>query len=324
MSKATAASCANIAFIKYWGNVDQTLRIAATPSLSMNLADLTITATVHFDEAQSSDRLIMNGTPTTGAAADRVFQHLDLVRKKANIQTAAVVETESNFPAGAGIASSAAAFSALAVAGAKAAGLSLSEAELSALARRGSGSASRSVPTGYCEWLAGGSDESSYATSVASPDHWDLYDVVAIVDTGHKSVGSTGGHSIADTSPLQACRINSAPDRFERCKEALLQRDLATFGSLIEEDSTIMHSVMMTSQPALFYWSPATLAIMKATEQWRTDGLLAYYTIDAGPNVHLICESHQADQVREAVSTVPGVKDIKGSAVGGPTQLLPT
>ena len=322
INKATAIGCSNIAFIKYWGNVDQALRIAATPSLSMNLADLTITATVHFDDTCQADTLIMNGEPTTGSAADRVFQHLDLVRTKANITTPAIVETHSNFPAGAGIASSAAAFSALAVAGAKAAGLSLSESELSVLARRGSGSASRSVPTGFCEWLAGGTDETSYSTSIAEPTHWDLHDIVAIVDHGHKAVGSTGGHSIADTSPLQACRVTSASDRFERCKEALLNRDFATFGPIIEEDTTIMHCVMMTSQPPLFYWSPATFTVMQATAQWREDGLPVYFTIDAGPNVHLICEAAYADQVEQAARVLPGVTDVLRSGVGGPTQLI--
>ncbi|MFQ5420916.1 MAG: diphosphomevalonate/mevalonate 3,5-bisphosphate decarboxylase family protein, partial [Anaerolineae bacterium] len=210
----------------------------------------------------------------------------------------------------------------LSVAGAAAAGLSLSEAELSALARRGSGSASRSLPGGFCQWLAAGTDETSYATSIAAADYWDLRDLVVIVSSEHKQVGSTGGHRLADTSVLQAGRIASAPDRFERCKEALLNKDLAALGPIIEEDAVMMHCVMMTSHPPLYYWTPATLEIIQATLRWRADGLPVYFTIDAGPNVHLICEAAYAGQVEAAARTLPGLKDVLRSGPGGPAQLL--
>lgn len=322
IQKATAISCANIAFIKYWGNIDHTLRLAATPSLSMNLADLTITATVHFDPSLDEDQLVMNGSPASESAAKRVFAHLDLIRRRATLASRARVITRSNFPAGAGIASSAAAFAALAVAGTAAVGLRLTEAELSALARRGSGSASRSVPGGYCQWLADGTDETSYATSIAPADHWDLCDLVAIVSTKHKQVGSTGGHRLADTSVLQTGRIASAPERFARCKAALLNKDLTIMGPIIEEDAVIMHSIMMTSHPPLYYWAPATLEIIHATARWRADGLPVYFTIDAGPNVHLICVAAYADQVEAAARASPGVTDVLRSGVGGPARLL--
>ena len=322
MAKATAIACSNIAFIKYWGNQDHALRLAATSSLSMNLADLTITACVEFDPNLKADTLLMNGSPAGESAAQRVFSHLDGIRKLAGLSSCASISTESNFPVGAGIASSAAAFAALSVAGAAAAGLTPTEAELSAMARRGSGSASRSVPTGYCEWPAGGSDESSYATSIASPDHWDLVDLVALVSTEHKQIGSTGGHQIADTSSLQGARIAGAADRFARCKAALLAKDLATMGPLIEEDAVIMHSIMMTGQPPLYYWLPATLEIIQATQRWRVEGLPVYFTIDAGPNVHLICEAIHADQVEAAAQALPGVQTILRSGVGGAAQVL--
>ena len=319
---ATAISCSNIAFIKYWGNTDQHLRLAANSSLSMNLADLTIKARVHFDSDLETDTLLINGNPAADSAAQRVFTHLDWVRRRAGLAWRARVSTESNFPAGAGIASSAAAFAALALAGTSAAGLSLSEAELSALARRGSGSASRSVPEGFCQWLAGGTDETSYATSIAPVNHWDLCDLVAIVSREHKQVGSTGGHALAGSSVLQPARVASAPERFERCKAALLAKDLETMGPIIEEDAVMMHSVMMTSQPPLYYWTPATLELIHVTATWRADGLPVYFTIDAGSNVHLICEAQHADQVESAARALPGVSDVLRSGVGGRTRLI--
>ena len=168
MTTATAQSHPNIAFIKYWGNRDNTLRLPMNGSISMNLDGLYTRTTVSFQPSLPFDELIINGYEVTGAGLERVSFILDIVRGMANITERAEVITENNFPSGAGIASSASAFAALALAGSKAAGLNLSERELSRLARRGSGSASRSIPSGFVEWQAGTSDEDSFAFSIAA------------------------------------------------------------------------------------------------------------------------------------------------------------
>lgn len=319
--QATALAHPNIAFIKYWGNSDHLRRLPTNPSLSMNLADLYTVTTVAFEESLSGDILLINGTQVTGPGRARVTTSLDLIRAEASLNLAARVESESNFPVGSGIASSAAAFAALSVAGAAAAGLALTEAELSRLARRGSGSACRSVPAGYCQWLPG-DDQSSVATSLAGPDHWDLRDLVVVVSQEHKSVGSTGGHKIADTSSLQQARVAGAESRLAACRQALLARDLAAMGPIIEEDTIIMHAVMMSGHPPLYYWHPTTMAIIQVTQQWRRDGLPVYFTIDAGPNVHLICEAAHAPAVEAAARRMAGVQNVLTSRAGGPARLI--
>src|SRR6266540_33229 len=203
MTTATAQAFANIAFIKYWGNRDNALRLSSNGSISMNLDGLYTRTTVSFQPSLPFDELIINGHEVTGAGLERISYILDLIRDMANIHERAEIMSENNFPSGAGIASSASAFAALALAGSKAAGLRLSERELSRLARRGSGSAARSIPGGFVEWQAGTSDEDSFAFSIAGPAHWDLVDCVAIISAVHKKTGSTEGHSIAPTSPLQ-------------------------------------------------------------------------------------------------------------------------
>src|SRR5262245_5570591 len=179
MTTATAEAFANIAFIKYWGNRDNTLRLPMNGSISMNLDGLYTRTTVSFQPSLPFDELIINGHEVRGAGLDRISYVLDIIRGMANIYELAEVMSENNFPSGAGIASSAAAFAALALAGSKAAGLNLSEPELSRLARRGSGSASRSIPGGFVEWQVGTDDKDSYAFSIAPRDHWNLVDCVA-------------------------------------------------------------------------------------------------------------------------------------------------
>jgi diphosphomevalonate decarboxylase len=322
MTTATAQAQANIAFIKYWGNRDNNLRIPMNGSISMNLDGLFTRTTVSFQPSLPYDELIINGHEISGAGRERVSYILDIIRKMAGIHDSAEVMTENNFPSGAGIASSAAAFAALALAGSKAAGLYPSERDLSRLARRGSGSAARSIPGGFVEWQAGETDEDSFAYSIAAPEQWKLVDCVALVSASHKKTGSTEGHSIAPTSPLQAARVDDAPRRLDLCRSAILNCDFDSLASIVELDSDMMHAVMMTSTPALHYWKPASLEVMNRVRAWRTEGIPACYTVDAGPNVHVLCPEAEAHLVDKRLRQIPGVDDVLVARAGGPAKIV--
>jgi diphosphomevalonate decarboxylase len=322
MTTATAQANPNIAFIKYWGNRENTLRLPMNGSISMNLDGLYTRTTVSFQHSLPFDELVINGHEVRGAGADRVSYILDIIRGMANTHDHAEVMTENNFPSGAGIASSASAFAALALAGSKAAGLNLSEPELSRLARRGSGSASRSIPGGYVEWQAGTCDEDSFAFSLAQPSHWDLVDCIAVVSASHKKTGSTEGHGIAATSPLQVARVADAPRRLELCRSAILEKDFISFASIVELDSDMMHAVMMTSTPPLHYWKPASLDVMNCVRQWRMEGIPVCYTVDAGPNVHVICLEANARVVEKRLRGIAGVENVLVARAGGPAKIV--
>ncbi len=323
--KATARATPNIAFIKYWGNRDDDLRLPANPSISMNLDGLYTETTVTWSDELTADALILNGSSETGAALERVSTHLSLLRQRFPVITQyAAVESSNNFPIGAGIASSAAAFAALTVAAVAATGVELSEHELSTLARLGSGSAARSVPTGFVEWHVGNSHKESYAESFAPPDYWDIVDVIAVVSREHKEVGSSAGHRSAATGDLQAARIAGAGERFTVCKQAILDRDFAAFAEVVEYDSNLMHAVMMTSRPPLFYWLPPTLMIMEAVRHWRAEGLQVCYTLDAGPNVHCICVRKDVAKVSAKLKAMSDVIDILTASPGIGTRVITT
>ena len=321
MSTATAQAHPNIALIKYWGNRDNELRIPSNGSISMNLEGLSTHTTVSFQPSLPFDELIINGREVTGKGLERVSSILDLVRAQVGIRDRAEIISENDFPAGAGIASSAAAFAALALASSHAAGLTLSEEQLSRLARRGSGSACRSIPSGFVEWRAGTSDEDSFAVSIAPPEHWDLADCIAIVHAGHKKTGSTEGHALAGTSPLQSARVDDAPRRLEICRDAILRRDFDALAHIIELDSDMMHAVMQTSNPPLLYWQAATVEIFHAVREWRASGLAVAYTVDAGPNVHVICPREVQKDAERRLREIPGVSEVLLAKVGGPARL---
>jgi diphosphomevalonate decarboxylase len=307
---ATAVSCPNIAFVKYWGNRDDALRLPANGSISMNLDGLQTRTSVEFEPRLTEDEFELQGIRRQGVALARVSGHLDLLRGRAGVEWKARVASENDFPAGTGIASSASAFAALTAAAAAALDLALDKRELSILARRGSGSACRSIPDGYVEWYAADEDGLSYAESIAGPDYWALADVIAVVDTDPKEVSSSEGHKLAPTSPYQEARVMDAPRRLQVCRRAILHRDFKNLAMILEEETRIMHEIIRTSKPPLQYLDPATLELMRAIPQWRVAGLPVAFSVDAGPNVHCICPEESAAEVERRLRENPAVKQI--------------
>jgi diphosphomevalonate decarboxylase len=321
IQSATAVAHPNIAFIKYWGNRDQSLRLPENGSISMNLEELTTRTQVTFDPSLPTDILDLNGNRQTGTVFNRVVSHLNLLRGLRGIATRAYIKSENNFPEGTGIASSASAFAALTVAAVRALGITLPERDLSRLARRGSGSACRSIPEGFAEWYPGSSDVDSFAVSIAKPGYWGIVDCIAILNRKQKTTGSTEGHALAKTSPLQSARVVDTPRRLERCRDAIQTRDFDLFADTLEQDCLLMHAVMMTSKPALVYWEPATLELMHAVKSWRKSGIPVAFTIDAGPNVHVICEEQALVSVKSKLEKIVGIEEILIAHPGKSAQL---
>ena len=133
--------------------------------------------------------------------------------------------------------------------------------------------------------------DGEFAHSLYPPSYWDLRDILVIVERGEKKISSSEGHSRVETSPNFPKRLAALPKRIKTLERALKQKDLRLFGEIIEEDCLDMHHVMQTQDPPLYYWNDETEKIMDEVRSWRKAGLPVYFTIDAGPNVHLICEA---------------------------------
>jgi diphosphomevalonate decarboxylase len=319
----------NIAFVKYWGVADAALTLPYNDSISMNLDGCSTTTSVTFDGSLEQDEVAIAWyqqpeRPATGRQLGRVVAQLDRVRARAGVDARARVRSANNFPADAGIASSASAFAALTLAAVTAAGLELDQRELSILTRQsGSGSACRSIPDGFVHWRNDGTDAGSYAVSVAAPDSWALADVVAVVDAGAKGVTSADNHLRAAGSPYFATRLQEVPARIAQTLLAIRDHDLELLGAVCEADAVSLHVVAMTSVPPTFYWNPGTLAVVHALHRWRAEGLFAYFTMDAGANVHVICTAEDRDEVDGRLRALPEVQwtIMNGPAVGA--RLIP-
>src|SRR5262245_39364887 len=253
LKQATTLAHPNIALSKYWGKRDYGHNLPAVPSLSVTLAGMTTATTVTFDPSLDKDALLLGGQDTQGDPLARVSAMLDRVRKWANLEERARVVSANDFPTASGLASSASAFAALALAATTAAGMHLSPDEISNLARMSSVSAARSVFGGFVELRAGWpKDEKLSAKQFATPDHWPLRIVVAVVAEGPKAVGSTDGMAhTARTSPFFPTWVERAPAIYARIKQAVEKKDIEALGVAAEESALAMHATSIAAAPGL-------------------------------------------------------------------------
>lgn len=309
--KTTAIAPSNIAFVKYWGKSDPILRLPLNDSLSMNTDQAFTTTTVEFSGNYIADSVEMvideHLVSMEPKETDRVVSHLNRIRKRTGIHEFARVVTKNSFPMGTGAASSASGFAALTVAACGASASSFSEREMTVLARIGSGSACRSIPDGFVLWKSAATSDESYAYSIFPHNHWNLVDVIVFVDTKKKKVSTTDSMEYVQSSPFWKARVDSVPATMRKIMEALQKKDIDELGHCIESDSFSMHAVMMTQNPPILYWSDATLRVFREIWGAREQGVKAYCTVDAGANVHVICEEPTAQKVSEICRTIEGV-----------------
>ena len=319
LTSCTAIAGTNIALVKYWGKRPGPFNLPAAGSLSLTLRELGTRTTVRFvprfggpSEAGDGlqDRVRLNGRDADEGTRRRVVAFLDLVRAQAGLEDRAEVVTENSVPTAAGLASSASGFAALALAASRAAGLALSPEQLSALARRGSGSAARSIFGGFVEMRPGANPDGSdaFAEPIPEGDAWSLRLVVAVTAEGPKAIGSTEAmvHTAA-TSPYYARWIESVDADLRAARAAIAERDLARLGAVAERSALRMHASALAADPAILYWSPATVAAMQTVRDLRAGGIPAFFTIDAGPHVKVLCDAAHAPAVGAALEATPGV-----------------
>lgn len=336
---ATAVAHPNIALAKYWGKLAEGHNLPAVPSLSVTLAGMSTITTVTFDPTLGDDALELGGTsirdgdapllPAGAGALRRVSGLLDRVRQASGVPHRARVVSRNDFPTASGLASSASAFAALAVAAAAALGLTWSPAQLSDLARRSSVSSARSLFEGFVELPSGhpSSDPSAIlsAAPVAPPDHLPLRIVVAVTHEGPKATGSTQGMLLTtQTSPYFPAWVADAPGLFARLKDALLRRDLEALGALAEASALRMHAAAIAADPGLIYWTPATLLVIQEVRALRARGTPAFFTIDAGPHVKVLTTPEHEAAVTQLLEQIPGVLRTIAARPGDGARPLPS
>jgi len=308
--KATAIANANIALVKYWGKRDKNLILPYNGSISMTCDGLFTKTTVEFSEKYKEHIVIINDEEFKKDEKD-IHGHIDRICRLAGISGRAKVVSESNFPVAAGLASSASGFAALTVAATAAAGLKLSPRKLSILTRQGSGSACRSIFGGFVEWLRGkrkdGSD--SYARQIVDKNYWsDFRMITTIVEVKKKPVSSRAGMAqTVETCPYYEGWLRTIEEDLKSVKEGIKERNFEKVGKAAEFNCLKMHALMITTKPSIIYWIPATMEIIQEVRKMRENGILAYFTIDAGPNVKVMCFKKDERKINKRLLNLKGV-----------------
>lgn len=312
--KATAKAHTNIALIKYWGKRNDELILPTNNSLSLTLDGFYTTTTVDFQEDLKEDYFELDGEPVMGEAYKRVTAFLDLIRRMADREDLfARVESYNQVPTAAGFASSASGFAALTAAATKAIGLDLSDTELSRLTRQGSGSSSRSIYGGFAEWEMGEKEDGSdsYAVPIASENHWDVRMAGVVLTSKMKKISSRAGmRRTVETSPFYEGWLKSISEDLSQIKKAISDKDFTRLGEIAEANCLKMHATSLAAKPPFTYWIDSTIRVMQQVQEMREQGIPAYFTIDAGPNVKVLYLPEYEEQVERILREVPGVTDV--------------
>lgn len=291
----------NIALIKYWGKRNRELFLPVTDSLSLTLEEFYTETQVDFTKNLEEDQFILDGEKQNAKATAKVSFFVDKFRQLAGIEQRVLVTSRNFVPTAAGLASSASAFAALATALNAALDLNLSAKELSILARQGSGSASRSLFGGFVHWHKGqGNDShSSYAEKIAEAD-WDIAMLVVVLNKGIKKMSSRVAmqHTI-ETSPFYPLWPQEVEKDLTAIKEAIHAQDIDRLGKIAEHNAMKMHATMLSADPSFSYFEADSLLAMNLVRELRAKGFSAYFTMDAGPNVKIICPMSQTEAIRQ-------------------------
>jgi len=315
MLSAGWRSPSNIALIKYWGKREG--QIPANPSLSMTLS-----------QAFTETRIMVSRTPEMSGimSINGVKAHPFLLKLNLFYQwflkevpvfngLTLQIQTRNSFPHSTGIASSASGFSAFTLClldlASKLTQVHLPEEHFFQLAsytsRMGSGSACRSLYSGYTVWgRTTLIDGSSDVFSVDINDRVNrtmekLQDAILVVSSKPKSVASSLGHSRMNQHPFSGARVDQAHSHLAEALTALKQGDFEHLGSIAENEALTLHALIMTSRGGDILLDPKSLLLMQRIKQARAGGLPVFYTLDAGPNVHLMYPQSASASVRDFI-----------------------
>jgi diphosphomevalonate decarboxylase len=295
---AEAFASSNIALCKYWGKRNDELNLPVTNSLSMSLGEYGTRFTIRSCEERDDILWINHEKITDNSPIKKRLSHfLDLFRPDPDFYFH--IDSHSNIPIAAGLASSASAFAALIKSLDQLFCWECTDTELSILARLGSGSACRSLWPGFVEWQKGTLDNGMDSHGVPLNVTWaDLRLAIVMIDQNPKTISSrVAMKSTVDTSPLYRAWPDCVSQHLVEIKSALMTQDIEKLGRAAEQNALAMHATMMSSQPGIIYSQPETLKIMQQVWQCRAENIPVYFTQDAGANLKLLFTTEVTDAI---------------------------
>lgn len=312
-AKGTGKAPVNIALSKYWGKRDIELNLPLNGSVSISLPGLGTETQISLIEA-AVDKVLLNNEPLPAehAFAKRVSKFLDLFRGDDNQHFA--INTYNSVPTAAGLASSASGYAALVLALNDLFDWQLNGQQLSLLARLGSGSASRSLFSGFALWHKGDNENGLDSFAEAIDTSWPEFCIGLVeVDIKEKPLSSTQGmQNTVNTCDLYQAWPEQASRDMKTIIEAIQTKDFAALGKTAEHNALSMHATMIATWPPIVYWQAESVTAMHKVWQLREQGVEVFFTMDAGPNLKLLFLEKEKPAIKQAFGDIRVIEPFKG------------
>lgn len=305
-ASGSAFAPSNIALCKYWGKRDSILNLPVTSSLSISLGKYGTFTKINSEISLKQDIVFLNGSPCSSETPffKRLVSFLDLFRNPQDIRFK--IETETNLPIAAGLASSASGFAACVKALAELYGWNLTPQILSMFARLGSGSACRSLWHGFVEWEKGEDPNGMDSLGKMLDNTWESLRLgLLILDPQQKNQSSREAMKITtSTSEFYKSWPGLVEKHLAQIKRAIQDQDFQTLGETSEANALAMHALMLSAKPPIVFTQSATIEAWHQVWNLRKQGMNIYFTQDAGPNIKLIFLAEDTEAVLNAFSNV--------------------
>tara|TARA_B100001250_G_scaffold386836_1_gene383697 strand:+ start:319 stop:1284 length:966 start_codon:yes stop_codon:yes gene_type:complete len=312
LSEVTAIAHPNFALVKYWGKADSVSNKPAMSSISLTIDTLTSTTKISRNQGSSENIWMLNGEEQNNLARiNPVLKYLNNISRN---NYGCIIKSENNFPTSAGLASSASGIASLVIAYNQFFKLSMNFDQLVEASMIGSGSAPRSLLGGFV--ILNVEDQVTSQT-ILEPEEWPLSIIICITDEKEKIVSSREGMEISrKTSPLYQSWLDSNKEDIQIAKSAIAENNLRRLGEVAEKNCYLMHEVMRTSSPKIRYMTENTNNCIKQIKTIRKEGVDLFFTVDAGPQVKIVCKTEDKDSIKAKFLNKPYAMKILEANIG--------
>ena len=295
MKEVTAIAHPNFALIKYWGKADSRSNIPAMSSISLTIDSLTSTTRISINTDSTENIWTLNGKDQDDLGRiNPVLKYLNNISRN---NFGCIIKSENNFPTSAGLASSASGIASLVIAYNKLFRLDMSFDQLMKASMIGSGSAPRSLLGGFVFLNI---EEQPSIKTIMEPEEWPLSMIICITDDKEKIISSREGMEISrKTSPFYQSWLDSNKADIQIAKSAIAEKNIKSLGEVAEKNCFLMHKVMKTSSPQLNYMTERTNNCIKEIKAAREDGADLFFTVDAGPQVKIVCKPEDKELIKD-------------------------
>jgi len=318
LTEVTAIAHPNFAIIKYWGKANSKTNTPAMNSISLTIDSLTSTTKISINKGSKRNIWLLNGKEQNDLGRiNPVLKYLNNISRNNH---GCIIKSENNFPTSAGLASSASGIASLVTAYNHFFELSMNFDQLVQASILGSGSAPRSLLGGFVILDV---EDQIFTQTILEPDEWPLSIIICITDDNEKTISSREGMEISrHSSPIYLSWLDTNKKDIEIAKSAIAEKNIKRLGEVAEKNCYFMHKVMKTSSPPIKYMTDRTKNCIKEINSIRENGVDLFFTVDAGPQVKVVCRPDDINLVKERLQNKPYVLNLIEANIGSGARVI--